>query len=290
MRLSIHEDLPPPGQLAHGDFEMVVRRLADDLAFGTDASLFVGAGLEYAQSRLYQSGDSIRQMDWRLTARTGKPFVKEYEALKRTDVYLVVDTSASMAISSRRLSKHDVAIWIAAAVGLVAQRRLSPVALVGGGERTTRFVPSLLASDLWRALEPLRVSDCAEGTALGERLARLGPRARRRSVILALTDLHDPSAPKQLRQLAQRHDVVVIQIEDSAELGVLRSGFFRGEEAETGSRFISSSRAHLADRSGLPRDLVRGGVAHLRLRTDEPVLPPLRRFLGDRGGLGGGRA
>ena len=63
--------LRPPDELARGDFEMVVRRLADDLAFGADASLFVGGGLEYATSRRYIPGDSIRMLNWRLTARTG---------------------------------------------------------------------------------------------------------------------------------------------------------------------------------------------------------------------------
>ena len=62
--------LGPPEELSHGDFEMVVRRLADDLAFGTDASLFTGSGIEYAQSRPYEPGDPIKQIDWRMTART----------------------------------------------------------------------------------------------------------------------------------------------------------------------------------------------------------------------------
>ncbi len=106
---------------------MVVRRLADDLAFGTDDSLFVGSGLEYAQSRPYEPGDPVKQLDWRISAKTGKAFVKQYESLRRIAMYLVVDTSSSMSVSSGPLSKHDLAIWIAAALGLVAHRRLSPV-------------------------------------------------------------------------------------------------------------------------------------------------------------------
>ncbi|MDG1358807.1 MAG: DUF58 domain-containing protein, partial [Phycisphaerales bacterium] len=64
--------LGPPEELAHGDFEMVVRRLADDLAFGTDTSLFTGSGLEYAQSRPYEPGDPVKQIDWRMSARTSR--------------------------------------------------------------------------------------------------------------------------------------------------------------------------------------------------------------------------
>src|SRR5437762_3263577 len=101
--------LRKPDELARGDFEMVVRRLADDLAFGSDNSLFVGGGLEYASSRPYQPGDPVRMLNWRLTARTGMAFVKEHEALKRTCVYIVVDTSASMSVASVEPSKHDLA-------------------------------------------------------------------------------------------------------------------------------------------------------------------------------------
>ena len=111
------QKLGPPDELVHADFEMVVRRLADDLAFGVDTSLFVGSGLEYAQSRPYVAGDPIKMMDWRITARLGKPYVKEYETLKRTCLYLVVDTSASMCVCSTATTKHDIAVWIAAAVG-----------------------------------------------------------------------------------------------------------------------------------------------------------------------------
>ena len=68
--------------MVHADFEIVVRKLADDLAFGTDTSRFVGSGLEYAQSRPYIPGDPIKMIDWRITARLGKPFIKEYEEIE----------------------------------------------------------------------------------------------------------------------------------------------------------------------------------------------------------------
>ena len=90
-----HSALPSPHTLARGDFDIVIRRLADDLAFGSDNSRLLGSGLEYASSRPYQPGDSVRLLNWRLTARTGRAYVREYEALKRTSVYIVVDTSAS---------------------------------------------------------------------------------------------------------------------------------------------------------------------------------------------------
>ncbi|RLS25169.1 MAG: DUF58 domain-containing protein, partial [Planctomycetota bacterium] len=90
--------LDSPEVLDTRQFLIAVKRLADSLAFGTDRLPYIGSGLEYHQSRPYQFGDSIKAIDWRVTARTGKVFVKEYEAIKRLPVWILVDTSASMTI------------------------------------------------------------------------------------------------------------------------------------------------------------------------------------------------
>ena len=94
-------------------FLIAIKKLADTLAYGTDKSPFLGSGIEYAQSRLYQWGDSIRSIDWKITARTGKVFVKEYEAPKCLPCYMLLDTSASMTISSGKRSKYGTAVHIA---------------------------------------------------------------------------------------------------------------------------------------------------------------------------------
>lgn len=274
--------LRPAHELVHADFEMVARRLADDLAFGADASLFVGSGLEYVQSRPYEPGDSVRQFDWRLTAKTGKPYVKQYETLKRIAIYITIDTSSSMSISSIGLSKHDLAIWIASAIGLVGQRRLNPVAIVGGGERKTRLEPSLAQGDLWRAIEPLRMRAQAESTQVAERIRSLEPRMNRSSILLVLSDLHDPNISTSLRHAAQKHDVIVVHLEDPAEVMPLRAGFFRGIEAETGKMFLGGGLPRWRGQPNIVQELVGAGVSYLRLRTDLPFLSPLRNFLASR--------
>lgn len=281
--------LRPPGELAHADFEMVARRLADDLAFGSDTSLFVGSGLEYAQSRLYEPGDSVRQLDWRMTARTGKAFVKQYETLRRITIYLVIDTSSSMAVSSTPVSKHDLAVWIAAAVGLAGVRRLSPVAVTGGGERETRLVASLATGDLWRALEPLRRPGQSEGTRLADAIRSLEAHLTRSSILVVLSDLHDPDAGAALRHASQKHDVMVMHLEDPAEQGGLRAGFFRGTEAESGRMFLGGGTTRWRGRPQIVQELVGAGISYLHLRTDRPFIPPLRHFLAARSLLMRGR-
>lgn len=281
--------LRPPDELARGDFEMVVRRLADDLAFGMDLSRFIGSGLEYAQSRPYSPGDPIKMMDWKITARLGKPFVKEYDTPKRTNVFIVVDTSASMGISSAMITKHDLAVWIASAIGLIAQRRMSPVGVIGGGERETRLNPSLNRADLWQALDPLRASNLSEGTRLADRLGDLDLRAKRSSVFIVISDLHDPDAISAIRHASQKHDCVAIHLMDPAERGRLRAGFFRGQEAESGRLFVAHSNSAWGREGEVAADFARCGTSYLRLQTDQPFIAPLRHFLSFRPMMGGGR-
>ncbi|MEM9478374.1 MAG: DUF58 domain-containing protein [Verrucomicrobiota bacterium] len=269
-------------------FVIAVKRLADALSYGTDRSPFRGSGLEYIQSRRYEPGDPIKAIDWRVTARTGKYFVKEYETPKRMPAYFLIDTSASMTISSQPLSKYAWAVQIAGGLAFACLDRVSPVGIVGAGERDFRVEPSLGRDRILQWLHELRFHNTAEGTSLGRRVSELGANLPNTALIFLLTDFHDPTAMPAVRLAAQRHEVVALQLRDPAESGIKGGGIFHAREAESGEAFVATGRRHWIDPEGVAAECKKGGVDHLLLQTDRPIAAPLREFLRARGVLGRG--
>jgi uncharacterized protein (DUF58 family) len=215
-------------------------------------------------------------------------FVKEYEAPKRLPCHLLIDTSASMTISSVRRSKYALAVHLAGGIALACLERISPVGVVGVGGRKLRIPPSLSKHQVLQWLHQLRKFRYDESTGLGKRITELSPSLTSRALVMVFSDLHDPRAIPALQLLAQKHDVVVMQLQDPAESSLRGAGFMRAREAETGRPFVTHGRRQWLDQSAVERELKRGGVDHLLLRTDKPFLHRVRHFLGSRGILGRG--
>lgn len=267
-------------------FEITVKHLANSLNFGPEESVFHGSGVEYAQSRLYVPGDPVKSIDWRVSARTGKLFVKEYQEPKQMPIYLLVDTSASMCVSSQPLSKYAWAVRIATGIALAAQARMTPVGLLGCGARELHVRPSLSRNLVMEWSHRLRHHDFQENTSLGQRAREVAPSLKRRTMIVVLSDLHDPGALTALQVISQEHDCIALHLQDPAEVNVKGAGLFRGAEAETGRSFIGHGRRSFVDSAAWKSELTRAGIDYLCLRTDEPILGRLRHFL-KRRGLGG---
>jgi len=264
-------------------FEIAVRRLANALSYGQESSPFLGAGIEYVQSRPYQAGDPVKFIDWRVTARTGRFHVKEYEAPKQMPVYLLVDTSASMCVTSMPMSKYAWAVQLAGGMALAAVDHMNPVGVMTVGERELHRTPTLARNAVLQWMHQLRHYHFGEGTTLGRRIRELVPRLEQRCLFIVISDLHDPDGIPAIKLMAQDHDCMVLHLEDPAERGRTGGGIFRAVEAETGRAFVAHGRSRWFN----PEDthaLSRAGVDYLNLPTDKPILSRLRHFLKQRGG------
>jgi uncharacterized protein (DUF58 family) len=189
-------------------------------------------------------------------------------------------------VTSQPLSKYAWAVQLAGGLALACLDRASPVGVMTVGSRELRMEPSLSRDRILLWLHQLRHFRCDEPTTLGSRLGALLPSLPSRALIIVLSDLHDPRALPALKIAGQRHEVVVIQLQDPAERAVRGGGFYRGREAESGRSFLSQGKEEVLDFEALASQLRIARVDHLRLRTDQPVLAPLREFVKARGVLG----
>ena len=288
MRTDLEGFIESADTLDARQFYIAIKRLADSFSYGTDRSPFVGSGVEYVQSRQYQYGDPIRAIDWRVTARTGKIYIKEFETPKRMPCYIMIDTSASMTISSTKRSKYATAIHIAGGLALACLDRVSPVGVLGVGSRDFRIEPSLAKNRILEWLHQLRHFRYDEETTLVDRISELIPTLNSRALFIVLSDLHDDRALMSLKRMGQKHDCVVLQMQDPAELSLRGAGFLRAQEAETGRAFVTHGRQIHVDQLRIEDELKRGGIDHLVVRTDQPFTHHLRSFFKSRDLLGKG--
>jgi uncharacterized protein (DUF58 family) len=269
-------------------FVLAVKKLADGLSFGSDKSPFLGSGIEFAQSRPYQWGDPVRCIDWRVTARAGKVFVKEYEAPKRMPCILLVDTSASMTVTSAHRSKYAVAVHLAGGIAFASLERISPVGVVGVGGRDFRIEPSLSKPQILQWMHRLRHYRLDEPTSLGRKIAELAPSLTTRAIVVVLSDMHDPTALPALKLMAQRHECAVLQLRDPAEDSLRGAGLMRAREAETGREVVTFGRRAGVDPETVAAELRRSGIDHLIVKIDRPYVQSVRRFFQGRDLLGRG--
>jgi uncharacterized protein (DUF58 family) len=111
----------------------------------------------------------------------------------------------------------------------------------------------------------------------------VAPSLQGRTLIIVLSDLHDPEAFAALQVLAQEHDCIVLHLQDPAEKGVKGAGLFRGVEAESGRAFVGHGRRGFVDAEAWKGELTRFGIDYLHLPTEQPILGKLRHFLKRRG-------
>lgn len=265
----------------------VERRLAG-LLHGDHAGLLPGPGSEAGDGRRYEPGDDVRLIDWALSARAGTTHVRDPIADHELTVWLVVDRSPSMVWGTAERTKLDTALHVAATVGLPATSAGNRLAALAPPDRVP-VPPGTGRRHLSAVLARLARPE-PDGTAadvLAGALGHLGRFARRRGLVVVVSDLLDGGWETPLRRLAVRHDVVVVEVVDPRELELPDVGNLRVVDPETGrTREVPTSSRRLRERYAAAAaeqrrshvDAVRrAGADHVLVRTDgDPVLATVR--------------
>jgi uncharacterized protein (DUF58 family) len=293
--------------------ELLINRKLDGLLHGDHLGLVPAGGSEPADGRPYNPGDDVRRMDWNLTARLGSPHVRTTIADRELETWLVVDTTASLDFGTAQCEKRDLALAAAAAFAFLTARHGNRVAGSFFGPSGATVVPPRAGRDaalaLLHRLEKRPRADVGDGVGvpadaamsrqaksqghsvtLAEALRRVRFTARRRGLVVLITDLLDDSPwPRELRAQALRHEVVVVDVRDPRESDLPPVGLLTLVDPETGQRLeVHSSDRKLRERfaaaaaeqaEGKARAVRAAGAAHLVLSTDRDWLMDIVRFV-----------
>ena len=281
------------GQVTLRRLELTVTRALEGLLHGDFRGLTPGAGSEAGEGRLYQPGDDVRRIDWNLTARTTVPHVRDTIAERELETWIVVDGTASLDFGTARYEKRWLAMAAVASFGfLTADGGNRTGAVVFDGDGVSVLPPRAGREAVMGLLRRLdRRERAGEGaTPLAEALRKVRHLARRRGLVVVVSDLLDDSDwPRELRALSARHDVVVAQPRDPREDELPDVGLLMLVDPETGARrevqtaskklrrrFAAAAAEARADRV---RKVRLAGASHLDLATDRAWLLDVVRFV-----------
>ena len=286
------------------DLRLDSRQSARSAITGVHASRFRGRGMDYQESRVYQPGDDIRSMDWRVTARSGHAHVKLYQEERERPVVVMIDLGPGMFFATRGAFKSVIAARAAALIGWAAIQNGDRIGalLFNGGHHEIRPLGGQrgvlrLIRELVTATDPGQAmaghAENNETSHLNEALLRLRRVARPGSLVFILSDFYaiNEDTRRHLQDLRQHNDIVACQIVDALELEPPAAGRYAiSDGVHTGlldTRSAARRAAYteyFASHHRAVRDLMRQCAVHLhRIATTDDVARTLRHGLAHPG-------
>ncbi|MGQ9678925.1 MAG: DUF58 domain-containing protein [bacterium] len=279
--------------------EIRTRWLVNTIFAGDYRSSFKGRGVEFADVREYEVGDDVRTIDWRLTARFGKPFVKQFAEERELLVMLVVDASGSSRFGTRGALKIEQTALVGATLAFSAIKNNDKVGLLFFTDEVEHYVPPAKGRThvLRLVRDILYFKPKGTGTEPKIALEFVLHVLKRRAIVFLLSDFlgssFTPAAiQRPLSIMSRQHDMVVLSINDPAEESLPRLGWREFVDAESGRRVLVNTGAERVQelfrtlrekrQEELNGMLQRLGIDHIALRTNEPFTPKLHRFFMER--------
>ncbi len=271
--------------------------MVQDVLAGQYESVFKGQGIEFEEVREYQPGDDIRTIDWNVTARTGRPFVKKFVEERELTVMLMVDLSGSLRFGTVERSKAELAAELCAVIAFSAIANNDKVGLIIFTDQIEEFIPPKKGRrHVLRVIrDVLSFTPEGHGTDIAVALEYLSKVTTRRTVSFLVSDFFEQAEDESttdyeqaLRIASKRHDVIAVTISDPSEWELPRLGLMEFEDAETGetvlidlssrrgrAQFQRLAEEQLQSRSSLFRS---AGIDTISLQTGEPYVGELLKF------------
>jgi len=279
--------------------EIKTRGLSKNIFAGEYHSQFKGRGMAFSEVREYQPGDDVRSIDWNVTARLNKPYIKVFEEERELTVMLLVDVSGSRNFGTRTQTKRDMAAEVAATLAFSTIENNDKVGVIFFSDRIEKYIPPKKGKThvLHIIRELLSFEPQSAGTDIAQALEYFANAQKRRSTAFLISDCCDHKGEntkgkdpleKPLMIASNRHDLNVIQIYDRRDSELPDIGLVQVHDAETGKDLWTDtssasvraaySAAWNGQQQRLQKLFTRTGTNHVSVRTDEDYVKALMKL------------
>lgn len=271
--------------------EIKTRGLSNHIFSGQYHSAFKGRGMTFSEVREYQYGDDIRNIDWNVTARFHRPFVKIFEEEREMTVMLLIDVSGSNDFGSVDATKRDITAEIAAVLAFSAIQNNDKVGVIFFSDQIEKFIPPKKGtSHILRIIsEIVTFKPQHRRTDIGEGLKFLTSAIKKRTTAFLISDfVTSKSFEQELRIAARKHDLISLRITDKRELIIPKMGLVKFRDSETGEeRWVDTSTNawNIAyqkyvqhETTMLNHTFANNGIDNTLIYTDEDYVRPLMQL------------
>lgn len=275
--------------------EIKTRGLSQNIFAGQYHSAFKGRGMAFAEVREYQFGDDVRDIDWNVTARFRKPYVKVFEEERELTVMLLVDVSGSLDFGTRSRMKSEMATEIAATIAYSAIQNNDKIGVVFFSDRIEKYIPPKKGRKhiLYIIREMLDFKPESRKTDIGGAMEFFTRVMKRRTTAFVLSDFYDRhDFFKQMQIANNKHDVMAIQVYDKWAKALPDVGFVKVVDAESGHEMYvdtSSKKVRAAharywiERQQMLKDtLSRANVDWVSVATDDDYVKAMMHLFASR--------
>ena len=215
-------------------------RMVNTIMAGQYRSVFRGSGIEFEEVREYSPGDEVKNIDWKVSARLGRPFIKLYREEREQIVVLLLDVSASTNFGTSEQLKRETAAEFAAILAFNAIRNNDKVGALLFSDRVEKYIPPKKGSGhVWRVIKEIfDFKPQRSGTDINSAIGYLGSVCRKRAVAFLISDFLDQDYQRPLKTLSRKHEIIGVLLSDPGDFILPERGLVSVVDFETGKRVL----------------------------------------------------
>jgi uncharacterized protein (DUF58 family) len=269
-------------------------RMVNTMMAGQYRSVFRGSGIEFEEVREYSPGDDVKSIDWKVSARMGRPYVKLYREERELVVMLLVDMSGSEGFGTTDNLKKDIAAEMASILAFNAIRNNDKVGAILFTDRVEKYIPPKKGSaHVWRVIkEMFAFTPEHKGTDIREAVAFLGRVSRKRTISFLISDFISPEPPatyiRRIKSISGKHELIAVMLSDPGDFHLPEAGILTVRDMETGRQVIldatdpATRRTYHEMKNGdyarTIQSLKNADLDCIEIHTDGSVVDALNRY------------